>query len=591
MKILGRIGAVMSGLTTATAALTIAIAPALALVTTSMLLLDRHFTPWQARIALAGALVVFAATVGVRVARSLVERSGALRLLGSGLGVTSVTAAFAIHPLQHLRSDVSVAARLNWLLPLEDNSRFVGVAREVTSGSPSGGELAEMFGTGFVAPALLLLRATAPGRLTGDPRVAAIDIVNLSSGLAIVLTGLIVLLGLWQASAVGGSQTGARRAVLDLTAGVVVSMAAIIVTVVIPMQFGFLSFIWGVVWLGITAVIGGFFVDMRRTSPTMAGVIVISWLSSALLMIGAWPFLIAGLLPFGLGLLPAPRRLAATVRAHPVRSGLFVTTSIMVAASAIWSSPIRTVLMSYGIEALTVGGSMITTPRTVLTIAVLATVSVILVVVGMSESRPAWRELLTDPILAPAAVGMSFVALLGAAAILTDGVLGYAGPKLLHGFAATAFVVALPRLVGAALRARLAVSIAAAVSTVVVLGGPIDGRLDQWAAFARADEQPHAVAIETALQRTAPDVPIRCVPPSGRPVTEGSRWATYFCINWAEDAFNEDRFHGYRGAVLRLEDDTFEHLIERMMRERMTEYTFAYRFVAGSGWAGWNGTS
>jgi hypothetical protein len=448
-----------------------------------------------------------------------------------------------------------------------------------------------VFGRGFGAPALLRLRAAAPDRLTGDPRVAAIDIINLSSGLAIMLTGLIVLLGLWQASAVGGSQTGAPRAVLDTTAGVVVSMAAIIVTVVIPMQFGFLSFVWGVVWLGTAAVIGGIFVDMARTSPTMAGVVVISWLSSAFLMIGAWPFLIAGLVPFGLGLLPAPRRLVVAVRAHPVRSALLVATAITVAASAIWSSPIRTVLMAYGVEALTVDGSMISTPRIVLNVAVLATVSGILVIVGMSASRPAWRELLTDPILVPAAVGMSYVALLGAAAILTDGVLGYAGPKLLHGFAATAFVVALPRLVGAALRARLTVSVAAAVSTVVVLGGLIDGRLDQWAAFARADEQPHAIAIETALQRTAPDVPIRCVPPSGRPVTEGSRWATYFCVNWAEDAFNEDRFHGYRSAILRLEDDTFENLIERMMQERMTEYTFAYRFVAGPGWAGWNGTS
>ncbi len=573
-------------------AVTISSAPVLALVTAGMLLADRHLSPWQTRAALLVVGVTFTATVGSHVAREITGRLGALRPLAGAVGVASATAVFAVHPFRLLQDGNSTAERLTWLLQLEDNARFVGVAREMVSGSPSGASLAEMFGTGFVAPALLLLRAAAPDRLAGDPRTAAIDVVNLSAALAILMTGVLVLLGLWSAGSDRPPRPKRLRVPLDAVVGAALAAAAITVTVVIPMQVGFLSFVWGVVWLGLAALIGGTFLNAARTSRPMATLVSAALLASAILMIGSWPFLIAGLVPLTLGFLPAPNRLIRRMRRRPVVSTLSVVVTVALAAMVIWSSPIRTVLTAYGIDALTVGGSLITTPPAIRTIAILATLGVMLMPLFPPPLSSSLRHVLRSPGMASVAVGLSMLALWLAAAVLTGGQLGYAGPKLLHGFTAVAFVVALPAVAGAALDVRSPATAGVAAATTTILAfGVIDERLDDWADFARADEQPHSRAMQVALQGTDPDVPIRCLPAPGRPVTDGARWATYFCVNWAEDAFNDGRFHGYRSAILDVRDDTFEPLVERILEERATEYTFAYRLVAGAGWAGWNGQS
>lgn len=573
-------------------AVTISSAPVLALVTAGMLLADRHLSPWQARVALLVVGITFTTTVGSHVAREITERLGTLRPLAGAVGVALATAAFAVHPSRLLQDGNSTAERLTWLLQLEDNARFVGVAREMVSGSPSGGPLAEMFGTGFVAPALLLLGATAPDRLAGDPRTAAIDVVNLSAVLAILMTGLLVLLGLWSAGSDRAPRPKGLRAPLDAVAGAALAAAAITVTVVIPMQVGFLSFVWGVVWLGLAALIGGTFLNAARTSRPMATLVSAAWCASAILMIGSWPFLIAGLVPMALGILPAPNRLTRLMRRRPVVSALSVVVMVALTAMVIWSSPIRTVLTAYGIDALTVAGSLIITPPAMRTIAILATLGVMLVPLFPSTVSPSLRHVLRSPGMASVSVGLSVLALWLAAAVLTGGQLGYAGPKLLHGFTAIAFVVALPAVAGAALDVRSPALVGiGVVTTTIIASGVIEERVDDWADFARADEQPHSRAMQVALMGTSPDVPIRCLPAPGRSVTDGARWATYFCVNWAEDAFNEGRFHGYRSAILNVQDDTFEPLVERILEERVTEYSFAYRLVAGAGWAGWNGQS
>ncbi|MGA1078398.1 MAG: hypothetical protein ACO3VG_05440, partial [Nitriliruptoraceae bacterium] len=99
----------------------------------------------------------------------------------------------------------------------------------------------------------------------------------------------------------------------------------------------------------------------------------------------------------------------------------------------------------------------------------------------------------------------------------------------------------------------------------------------------------HALAMVEAIERTTPDLPVRCRPARGTVVTDTSRWAAYFCVRWVEDALNDDRRSAFRDRLLFAPEGTFDPIVAEAEAEGL--YGFAYVMPLGPGWFGWDGRS
>jgi hypothetical protein len=589
-------------LVTGTVAAVIALGPALALVTVGVGLTGRHVGPFGARLGLALVWLAMAVLVARPAAGEVIGRSGRARTVVTLAAVGATTAAFAVLPSRLLSDSVPLAGRLTWLLGMEDNARFVGVARELIE-APAGGRLAETFGTGFVAQAILVLDVLGPARVSADPRVAAIDAITFSVILAIVLVGATVATSVWAASLVGvPSRSGPVALGITAVGGAVATSAAIGLAVVVPVQLGFLSFVWGIVWLALAVSIG----QVAHRSSSRRGpvaLLALAGVAATLLAIRSWPFLLAGLAPLLL-VLASRLRTSRAASAGPrsvLRSVGFAVIGVAVlavAARILWRSPIGSVLSSVGLDALTVGGTVITTDgRIVRGAVVLTALGVLIAVIDAARDRSVARIVRIRAVLvtgsaAVAAVGLSLAVLVVLSASLGVDGIGYGGAKLLHAFTALAMLLALPELVARAANApRLVALPAGAVLVATLISGGPQGSWEDLERFARPLEAPHAVALATAIQRSTPDTPIRCLPATDVNATSAARWAAYFCINWSEDAFNRDRQDGYRMDVLQLEDARFDDLVARILRDSFADYVLAERITAGPGWAHWDGRS
>jgi len=571
----------------ALATLVISAAPAVAIATTLVRILDRHPGRVGAVAMLGASLAV--AVVGLwPIGERIILIGGTSRFVGAVAAGAASLWFFLRHPVSLLRSG-SPAERLMWLLDMEDNARFMGVAREMLAGSPSGGRLASEFGTGFMSSALLLDGAWR-GLPVGDPRAAAIDLMNLSVALAIVMIALtVVTVHLTTTIASTERPTGLLRAAADVALIPAVVATAIWVAVAVPMRSGFLSFIWGVVWISLAASI----IPLLRRVVRWRKVLLLAVLAAAaVLLIDSWPFLIAGLAPV-LALARTRRAGQSPGPSRSIRIGLG-SIVLLVAVGLLWNSPVRSVISSVGLSVLEVEGTSITTEPWMRLVAISSVVAGLVATYVSSAERglARLRDVATATEASAAALGASVVGLFALAVVLNDGDAGYGGRKLLHGAVAVALIVALPATLSRIVASPIPTSIAAGVAgLVVLLSSPVGGFEEQWGTQVDVHLQPHALVVTDALRVTSPELPIRCLPPERTAATPGARWAAYFCVNWVEDAFNEDRIDGYRMDMLTHDDETFDPLIERMMQERMSEYLFAQRIVAGAGWAHWDGIS
>jgi hypothetical protein len=592
----------LTQIVTGAVAAVIAFGPSLALVTVGVGLVARYVGSFGARLGLALVWLTVAIVIARPVAGEVVARIGRARTTITLAAIGATSASFAILPSRLLSDSVPLAGRLTWLLGMEDNARFVGVARELIE-APAGGKLAETFGTGFVAQAILVLDVLGPARVSADPRVAAVDAITLSVVLAIVLVGATVATSVWAASLVGvPSRSGPVALGVTAVGGAVAASTAIGLAVVVPVQLGFLSFIWGIVWLALAVSIGQL---VHRAAPSRepAAVLALACVAATLLAIRSWPFLLAGMAPLLIVIASRLRtsRAASARRPSMLRSIVIAVIGVAVlavVARVLWRSPIGSVLSSVGLEALTVGGTVITIDVAVVRIAVVLTaLGVLIAIIDTTRDRSVARVVRTRAVLisgssAVAAVGLSLAALVALSAALGVDGIGYGGAKLLHALTALAMLLALPELVVRAADASRMVALPAGAVLLAALisGGPQDSWEDL-ERFVRPLEAPHAVAMATAIESSTPDTPIRCLPATDVNATMAARWAAYFCINWSEDAFNRDRQDGYRMDVLTLEDVTFEDLVAKIFRDSFADYVLAERITAGPGWAHWDGRS
>lgn len=490
----------------------------------------------------------------------------------------------------------SAAARLAWLLGEEDNAHVVGVARELLAVGPSGSELATQYGTSFVGPGVLALELGVLGERSGDPRLDAVTTVTGSATLLpfIVMTAILIaaaaLRSGWHQDEVSlGAPAGrwvdrivsrATQFLASLLAGTVLQLT--IVTA--PLQLGFMSLAWAVAW-----TLAGWAAMLAAAAPglTIGGRSLLILQSSAALVLleGSWPFLIGALL------LPAIISGGPAALAIVRRRGRGTTTlvlaggvALLVIGGGIASSGAVRAVFGLGRQAFTAGvevGSSIVRIGPGLWIGGLACALTVVFVLRRA------------PHLSLAALGATLGGLLSLSALglvaifAADGITGYGGSKLALASLLLTFG-ALAALIASGRRPVLGL-IASAATAVLVLLDPL-GRLGlSWWERTSPSEPPHAVATITAIERSDPGLPIRCRPRAGTSATTDAKLAAYFCIVWAEDAFNAERSSGNRFAYFQTQDESFDRVLSESEAEGL--YGFAYPLLLGPGWFGWDGTS
>jgi hypothetical protein len=525
-----------------------------------------------------------AASIGRLVARHVTERVGWRRASALALGTGAATAWIVTPLLRVVRPGTTVAERVAWMLQEEDNAHVVGIARELLTLGPRAGDLAGEIGTGFVSTAVLGMRVLR--LIEGDPRVTAITVFTVSTALAVLVLGagmlLLQLSATRSRSAPGLLELGMLPLLSAAAAGVALALA-----VVLPMQTGFLTFVWAMAWL--TVGVGAAPLLTATAGPGERLGLLLHLGASAVMLVSSWTFLAAGFLPVLLALvLAAPlRQLARSAR----RRWYVLVGALVILGAAIvpyFERSLIAQVIGLGRGALTTVASEIYYDRTVLWVVLVALVSGTgLVLRRHSTAAPAQHALLTfGP---PIAVGVSWVGLWILAQFLTGGELNYAGMKLAYGFVAVAALLGLSGLVGVVTGrgTLLRVGVAALLLTAIV-GSDVVRFAPSWYDRVKPMELPHAVAVADALAQSNSDLPIRCLPAPGTAVTDRSRWAAYFCVRWMEDAFNADRFHGHRFTFLEAQDPSFEESV--LLARASGRYDFAVNMTLGPGWFGWNGT-
>lgn len=492
----------------------------------------------------------------------------------------------------------NTADRLAWLLNEEDNAAFVGVAREVLADGHRGADLAAGFGAAFAnLPAALLVIAGGPLSTEGDVRLQAVTLTVVSTIVTISLGTLAMALigGLLHHTSTPSTTVSPRSSLWVISAGPILTSAAtftaLALLVVLPMRTGFLTLVWGLALVAISAALVA--VTPPDASVLVRIVVGLCVFSAGLLLTGSWPFIGPALVPVLVAVavwLPWSA-IRSSARLNPLRTIVIATGLLIIAGllgTTLASSGAAASILGLGTAVLTVQGSLISADRTVITIGLLAMLAVALL--SSRLDRDARRTVLLT-VLGPPLGGVALYGGLRIAAnILTDGELGYSGMKLLYA------VIVLTVLLGLSAAAALVAGRGAAASAVAVvllavpiLSSPTVALQFEWWDRTDRGSEPHAIATVTAIRASSEDLPIRCLPSRGTAVTDRTRWAVYMCIRWMEEAFNGAGW-GYAGSFVEAEGPTFEDVIDARVEAHPSDYFFAYPFTMGMGWFGWNGT-
>ena len=532
-----------------------------------------------------GALwLVGARTLGRLIVRHVVEQVGWRRTGMMTLG-TGVATFLMLAPVAGLlRPSTPLSVRLGWFLGEEDNAHFMGIAREVLTLGPSGGELAEEVGTGLVSSAILALKVLR--LVDGDPRLTAITVMTLSVAMLIVMLGCgLLLLQLSVARPVRHPN------VISLMLLGVASWGAatvgLAVAVALPMQTGFLSFMWAMGWLTVGVSVTPLLPAAITLSERFG--VLLHALASLLMLVRSWAFLIGGLVPLllVLGLVGWPRLWALARSRWYAAAGVLV--AVILAVAALFQQGLFLHVVRLGREALLVQASHIYSDGLLVRVLIVSFVaSVVFAVLRRSRGRGGAVRLML--VIGPTAgVGLSWIGLWILQQLLTDGEIRYAGIKLAYGVVAIASLVTLSVLVGLFAQEHWAAQIGlVAMLAVLLTGSATVAVAENWSSRINRAEQPHAVSVVRAIEQSSQDLPLRCLPRPGTAATPGSRIAAYFCVRWIEDAFNEDRFHGYRFDFLGAEGPTFAPEIETARASG--RYDFARVVLMERGWFGWDGS-
>jgi hypothetical protein len=583
----------------------IALAPTLATMALLHDILPVHLPSvlsWLLAAAVGGlSCVLLGRPLASRIDASIGLRRASALTAGVALGVAHA----ALAPARLLRDGLGPVPQLAWILGEEDNAQIVGVAREIISLGPSGGDLATQYGTGFMVLPTLLQRLVPSLAPEVDPRLQAVTAFTLSVALATFVLGIAMLLLAMLMSRSGGRPSPATL-LITMIMSLGSTVAALAIAVVLPMRTGFLTLVWSIAWVALMAAMSA---AATHALPSAA-----RWFIAAqvvvltLLVLRSWPFLLAATLPsIALLLRPLPW---PTLR-RSLRRRWYVAVVVAFGTGAVLlpyvlDSAVGEVL-SYGREALTVGGSGIFADRPavigIAAVVLLAGLVLLLPARGPSGSSDTGArrsavgahriERGAIALGIPLAVWLSWVALKVAAALLTGGELNYAGWKLFYAAVAVGAVVALPSLTGAVgpvTPRTLRVVAPLAVGSLLLFSATVQTTLEWWERTAPRTP-PHAVAAIDAVRASSVDLPIRCMPQPGAAATEGARWAAYYCVRWVEDAFNEDRFHGHRFTFLETPGDSFDEAVRTALEEDGDRYRFAYPMTTGPGWFGWDGVS
>jgi hypothetical protein len=554
--------------------------------------------PALIRLAFATSWALTTGTLGAAVALRPPGRRGIVDVWLRMSGAIAAGGFVAGALLRLLLPGRDTADRLAWLLYEEDNAAFVGIAREVLTDGHSGADLAAGFGAAFAnLPAALLVIAGGPLSTEGDVRLQAITLTVVSTIVAVSLGTLaMALIGSLLHHTSSSRTTGSpRSSVWVVAAGPILTGAAtftaLALLVVLPMRTGFLTLVWGLALVAISAALVA--VTPPDASVQVRIVVGMCVFAAGLLLTGSWPFIGPALVPVLIAVatwLPWSA-IWTRARSHPLRTIVTATGLLIIAGligATLVSSGAAATVIGLGTAALTVQGSLISADRTVITIGLFAMLAVALL--SRRLGRDARRTVLLT-VLGPPLGGVALYGGLRIAAnILTDGELGYSGMKLLYG------VIVLTVLLGLSAAAALVAGRGAAASAVaiVVLAIPILSsptvalQFEWWDRTDRGSE-PHAIATVTAIRASSEDLPIRCLPSRGTAVTDRTRWAAYMCIRWMEEAFNGAGW-GYAGSFVEAEGPTFEDVIDARIEARPSDYFFAYPFTMGMGWFGWDGT-
>ena len=541
--------------------------------------------------------------IGCAVALRITDRPSAIDVWSRIGAVGAVTVLMVTALGRLLLPPFGPAERLAWMLSEEDNAQIVGIAREILSDGARGAVLAEQYGTGFITLPLTIVRL-AGGPIAGeaDIRLQAITLFVLSTMVAAVVAGLAMALlaalphHVHRGRAVtrsGAHRTWPISVAIGMSSAAIASLIGFSLLLVLPMRTGFLTFVWGLALVLLAASLAA--ITPRDASRGARAMLIVHLVATVLMLLSSWPFIAPALAP--VLLIPllwidwGRARLAA--KARPRRTLVLATAGTgALGLLTIWFlrwGPAAEVL-SYGTDVLTVGGSGIFAdellPRVVvLTFAILIPA----VLLGSAAGTRATQLLaIVGPVVG---AGLLYLALRAAAALLTDGELGYSGVKLFYGLITLGLVLGLTALVSQSAR----VGLPAALATLLLIGAvhqisPTASLHVEWRTSTLRSGALHAEAAVDAI-RSSTDLPIRCLPSPGTAVTERTRWAAYFCARWMEDAFNTGRFDGRRFELLAADGPTFERTVEKIVAENQSEYLFAYRMTMGRGWFGWDGSA
>ena len=563
---------------------------------------DAGFTTQQPaliRLAFVVAWSLTAGTLGTAVALRPSDRRGMtdvwLRIGGSMAAGGFVVGAL----LRLLLPGKGSADRLAWLLYEEDNAAFVGVAREVLADGHRGADLAAEFGAAFVnLPAALLIIAGGPLSNEGDVRLQAVTLTVVSTIVAISLGTLALALigGLLHHASTSRESRPPHSSLLSIAAGPLLTSAttftALALLVVLPMRTGFLTLVWGLAIVSISATLVA--VTPPDSSAPVRVVVGACLLAAGLLLAGSWPFIGPALLPVLIAVaawLPwsairtnARSKLSRTI---VLAAGLLMIAGL--AGTTLVSSGAAATVIEMGTAALTVQGSVASADRTVITIGLLAVLAATLL--SWRLDRDAQRTLLFTILGPPVGGILLYGGLRLAAHFFTDGVLGYAGAKLLYGVIVLMVLLGLSASTAlVARRGAAACALAVVMVAVPILNSPTVALQFEWWDRTDRGAEPHAIATVAAIRASSEDLPIRCLPSRRTAVTEQTRWAAYLCIRWMEEAFNGSGW-GYAGSFLRAEGPTFEDVIDARVEAHPSDYFFSYPFTMGMGWFGWDGTN
>ena len=577
-------------------ALSVTLAPALILLGAVVDLLPAFPSTSVLRILLATTWVGLSTLLGRSVALAFVDRGAALDALARATGALVGTAFIAGALGRLLSPSRGTDVRLAWLLGEEDNAAFVGVAREVVVHGPRGSDLAGEFGAAFMSlPFALLELAGGPLAGEGDVRLQAISLTVVSAVVAICLAGAAIasLVALphhvnrcdprWGGPTVMSSLAGGLAAAA-------IALAGLSLLAVMPLQAGFLTFLWGLSLVLVASAVVA--VLPQDASVGARAAVILLLVATGILLLGSWPFIATAVAPlFLLPLLWIDRAGFRTWRQEhrALASGSAAALIFAVAASAWFLASLPQIgkVIELGRDVLTVGGSSIHADRWSVRIAVIASIGAAILLTRVFVHRRNVLLALLGPL---AGAGLFFAGIRLATDRYADGVMAYAGLKLLFGLVTLALIIGGGLLVSSSARAGTLVSLVAlAVVLVPHALSETATTYNGWWERTERSGSPHALAVVGAIDATTPDVPIRCLPAPGTRIEGAAPWAAYFCVRWVEQGFNEGRFHGNSFRLLNAQGETFEEVVEEILREQRSEYLFAYRLTMGRGWFGWSG--